>query len=329
MTFGTLIAIGSLLGVAPQRPKPLPPTTQPNTELAQLVTRYDELSKKGDLTTLQAEAPARRTQILALLASDRIGNGSDFYQASRLFEDRNGFYESQRVKYELALMTLALGDGRGPDQVRMNWDALLMSLGHRPHFLKPMPGFEMFIKLVAVPLPSCLDRVFQKLPEAKALAAKAMDNEEIRKLMEADQAARQGKIDPTKFKDAMREDTERRKRVKSMLDKGTPKTPADFKNLALVMQHGQEFADFELAHELVLAAVLLGHDDPWLVSATYDRMLLSEGHRQRFGTQFNQDGIQPIDPEGLNDRARLQYVVPTLAELKAREKEILQKSFGG
>jgi hypothetical protein len=58
-------------------------------------------------------------------------------------------------------------------------------------------------------------------------------------------------------------------------------------------------------------------------------MLLSVGQRQRFGTQFSESGMRPLDPSGFNDRMRLQFGLPRLADLKAREQEVLKRSFGG
>jgi hypothetical protein len=36
-----------------------------------------------------------------------------------------------------------------------------------------------------------------------------------------------------------------------------------------------------------------------------------------------------LDPLGFNDRMRLQFGLPRLADLKAREQEVLKRSFGG
>ncbi len=53
------------------------------------------------------------------------------------------------------------------------------------------------------------------------------------------------------------------------------------------------------------------------------------GQRQRFGTQFSESGLRPIDSLGINDRMRLQFRLPKLADLKAREQEVVKRSFGG
>ena len=78
-------------------------------------------------------------------------------------------------------------------------------------------------------------------------------------------------------------------------------------NAATVLQHGGTPDNYRLAHELSIAAIALGDTSAlWLVSRSYDRMLLSMGHRQRLNTQYGgaereaaaarHDGRQRPDP---------------------------------
>ena len=54
---------------------------------------------------------------------------------------------------------------------------------------------------------------------------------------------------------------------------------------------------------------------PGLVSRTYDRMLISCGHRQRFGTQQNSVGLMPMTEDGPSDTMRVLMIAKKRAEL--------------
>jgi hypothetical protein len=89
---------------------------------------------------------------------------------------------------------------------------------------------------------------------------------------------------------------------------GVPVTGRDFGNAAVVLQHGQSPDDFRLAHELTIAAVALGDTSAvWLLSRSYDRLLLSMGHRQRLNTQYGgaSSAMMPLDTTAVNDRIRV------------------------
>lgn len=56
---------------------------------------------------------------------------------------------------------------------------------------------------------------------------------------------------------------------------------------AYLLQHGESTADFELAHEYAKKAVDMGSRvTKWLFAATLDRLLISQGKLQKFGTQY-------------------------------------------
>ena len=98
---------------------------------------------------------------------------------------------------------------------------------------------------------------------------------------------------------------------------------AHFAAASLVLQHGDVYASYALAHELSLCALLLGDkNSAWLLAATYDRMLGAAGHDQRFGTQYR--GISTVklievDAFGINDTERTAMHCPTLAKALTRE----------
>ena len=103
-------------------------------------------------------------------------------------------------------------------------------------------------------------------------------------------------------------DSVRQTRTLELIEEGAPKTGRDMHNAATVLQHGGSPENYRLAHELSIAAIALGDTTArWLVSRSYDRMLLSMGHRQRLNTQYG--GVEtkpmPLDTTGVNDRIRV------------------------
>ena len=116
-------------------------------------------------------------------------------------------------------------------------------------------------------------------------------------------------------------DQARLKSVEALVAKGRLGTRSDYASASLVMQHSQGFAGYRLAHELAVCRLILGDRDlgRWLVAATYDRMLNSVGHDQRFGTQYLAIGHRRTDEAGINDRQRKAFGRPTLAEARARK----------
>jgi hypothetical protein len=101
----------------------------------------------------------------------------------------------------------------------------------------------------------------------------------------------------------------------------------------MVLQHGREPEDFLLAHELCVAAIVLGknaQETRWLASASEDRFLMNIDRPQRFGTQFHSAAGGPwelytVDP-ALPDSIRALMGTPSLAEAKARESELNEAS---
>ena len=153
------------------------------------------------------------------------------------------------------------------------------------------------------------------------------DNEELKRLRDADQADREpATID---WKVVTPRDHARLGRVKELLAADRLRTPNDYVRAALVFQHGDEAADFLLAHELCVAAVMLGKNDKEagsLAAGAEDRFLKKMGRPQRFATQFWKTGaapwrLYPVD-EGSYDSLRRTMGVRSLAEARAYEAEL-------
>lgn len=125
---------------------------------------------------------------------------------------------------------------------------------------------------------------------------------------------------------------QRRERVVSLYAQGALRSAQDNYHAALVMLYGEDVAHFELARTFARRAAALGEPRAWsVVAAAWDRMLLSRGKPQRFGTQFvRQQGrwsLGRVDPR-VNDYERAFYGVPPLwvqeqniAQLQRREEE--------
>lgn len=247
-----------------------------------------------------------REAVYGMIRSDKLVTSEDFFLASILADDPTGFYESRRVQHELALTALVLGHPEGVSRVKITLDALYLSIGRGQRF-ESFKSFSGSLNMDTVRSPEVVRNVFMKPPEAQVRAASRKDNEELEHIRQADQTDRKDTITPEMQQRMAKDDPLRRARVMEMISAGSLATGRDFHNAALVLQHGQGFEDFRLAHELAIAAVALGDKNAvWLISRTYDRMLLTLGHRQRLQTQFGgpRQALLPFDSTAVNDRIR-------------------------
>jgi hypothetical protein len=151
------------------------------------------------------------------------------------------------------------------------------------------------------------------------------DNAEMQAIFDADQAARN---DPVGIDWSVvgREDAERRRRTRELLDAGGLKSGTDFYNAAFVFQHGEAPNDYLLAHSLAVAAVARERADAsWIAAATLDRYLQSIGQKQIFGTQFRTAPGQPTTQDPYDralvpDALRTALGVPVQAEQETQRK---------
>lgn len=172
-------------------------------------------------------------------------------------------------------------------------------------------------------------RVDRRWPglEAKFHAAvarwKAGLHPELLAMYEADQRDRgpgPGGID---WQQVAPRDRERERRVREIVASGVALTPDDRYHAAIVLQHGEDRDDFELAHELARRAAEEDADHPharWLAAAALDRALIAAGQPQRYGTQSIREGerwvLAPVDP-AVTDAERAAWDVPPLAVSRA------------
>src|SRR5207248_1287567 len=170
--------------------------------------------------------------------------------------------------------------------------------------------------------PKCITEVMTDPAKAREAAATAKNNDELKTIVDADQAARNVKMTPDNLKKMGQEDKARSARVREIIAKGDLHTAQDFAAASLVLQHGDVYASYALAHELSLCALLLGDkNSAWLLAATYDRMLNASGHDQRFGTQYrgiSAAKLTEVDTVGINDTERTAMHCPTLEKARTR-----------
>ena len=88
--------------------------------------------------------------------------------------------------------------------------------------------------------------------------------------------------------------------------------------VAYLLQHGSTQTDYKLAHKYAKKAVEMGSNvTKWLYAATLDRWLVSQGKKQKFGTQFKKVNgkwiLLPLDGS-ISDEKRKEFGVPPLAQ---------------
>ena len=159
------------------------------------------------------------------------------------------------------------------------------------------------------------------------------DNEQLRAIVQADQAEREKEWKPEDWQGVAQRDGERRAKVQLELAAGRVNTSSDFFNAALVMQHGQGLEDIRMAHALATIAASLDPSDrsaKWLKAASWDRMMSTQKKPQWYGTQYvrGADGkwaLYVMDETAVTDEDRAALGAPSLAEAKKRV-EIMNSS---
>ena len=154
-------------------------------------------------------------------------------------------------------------------------------------------------------------------------------NRELYALYAADQADRTGvRYEDVDWTSVRARDGDRRGRVIELMQQGAAHIAVDYLHAAMVLQHGNGTADYELANQWAKEAARLAPMDPrarWLVVATTDRALMSAGKPQRFGTQYHKvDGhwaLYDVDPS-VTDEERMAWKAPPLDVARDRVRQL-------
>ena len=157
--------------------------------------------------------------------------------------------------------------------------------------------------------------------------ADAMISKQIQVIVNADQAARRGKI----ASNLETEDLRLRTALMPLIPRATSQ---NFAGIALVFQHGGCVPHWMLANYMALMAIKTDGEakktssyiDPkWLYASTLDRALMNSKRAQKYGTQYFSSSnnectrLYVVDPR-TTDAERKSYNVPTLEEAIARAK---------
>lgn len=268
-------------------------------------------------------------EALQLIESNALSTGDEFFRVSKLVAATDNEFRGARVRYELLLAAAVLGHEQAEQQVAARWDSLLHAIGRpvRTDVNKVAERYPEQYQLEAAP--ASIQAVLRDPAKARADAKSAVLNAEMKQIVDADQADRRS--DWSKFTAEESEalharDNARNVRTREIVAAGELRTAADFANASLVMQHSSRFSGYQLAHELAVCSMLLGDRGRgrWLIAATYDRMLGSIGHDQRFGTQYYGFGSGPstlgaVDTAGICDAERQVLGCLPLEQAKNRD----------
>jgi len=327
--------VSALLVPSPGRADQTPPPAASPSSASAALTDLEARSPKDWSNPLAiAELNA---EVMRLVETNTLQSAEEFYRAAALIYRNLGEFRTGRVHYELYLAAAALGHPGTESGLHASWDILLGLLG-RPcrvdtgGMATTNPDFFQLD-----PAPGCIQAVLRNPAAARAALATAKDNPEIKTLVDADQAVRQtnwSTLTEEQRKANSDGDRQRNARMIEIVNAGDVHTANDFTSASLVMQHSPRFSGFQLAHELAVCSMLLGDRSTgrWLVAATYDRMLRSIGHDQRFGTQFSSNGPQRIDEIGICDAERQALGCRPLAKTRALQVEgsmVVPKTAGG
>jgi len=144
------------------------------------------------------------------------------------------------------------------------------------------------------------------------------DNQEIIEMYNADQADR---VKNDNWVIINKNDILRRMRIEELLDSNKIITSVDYKNAAMIFQHGEDSNSYKMAIKMMQKSIDLDSTiDKWLYAAATDRYLMSIGKSQIYGTQYIQEEksitMGKYDTTIINDSERIKYGVKILEEQK-------------
>lgn len=152
--------------------------------------------------------------------------------------------------------------------------------------------------------------------------AQVSSNDELKKLVRADQADRE--TNDIDWPSVDLRDKERATKTVEILKEGKIKTAEDFYNAGLIFQHGDSPDDMKLAFSLATISARLAPAHPapkWLAAAAWDRYMMWKKLPQWYGTQsqfFKETGrtsLYPILPDAVSDAERAEAQVPPLSKI--------------
>ncbi len=158
-----------------------------------------------------------------------------------------------------------------------------------------------------------------------ALGQVPADNERLSEIFKEDQAVRQNR--PVDWPKVALMDKAHQEEVLNLLKTGKVRTSNDFYHAAMVMQHGDNLEDYQLAFSLSRLSATLdscNKSAKWLSADSWDRALKSKDLPQWYGTQYFSSGLDApvqlykVDESVVTDEERAALNVPSLQEAKER-----------
>ncbi len=149
----------------------------------------------------------------------------------------------------------------------------------------------------------------------------------VKKLFDEDQGDRASikfkkHTDKKRFQIIGLRDDKRIKKLQQILDKKPILHGIDYFRAGLIFQHGRSLNSIRKARELAKMSFGLGYKrGKWLYAAATDRLLMMQGKKQKFGTQFTKNietgkwSLHPIQPR-TTDAERKKYKVKSLQKIK-------------
>lgn len=147
-------------------------------------------------------------------------------------------------------------------------------------------------------------------------------NKKIQTIFKQDQKDRHDKAILADKKLFIKRDKERKFLVVEMIKSKQLNSGLDFYMAAMIFHHGPTIQDSKKAISLIKTSVDLGYKKALRFYATaIDRLLIRQGKKQKFGTQYykkNDNEPWKISPYDLKttDEERFQYNLLSLAEMK-------------
>ena len=159
----------------------------------------------------------------------------------------------------------------------------------------------------------------------KVVLSKTKDNVELLRLYEEDQLDR--KASPINWDILLKRDSIRLIKVFELLNSKKVKTSLDYKNAAMIFQHGTDTIVSLMAIKMMRKSIELDSmANKWLLAAAIDRELMRRKKPQIYGTQYVEKDssfvLYEIDTAKITDEERIEYNVTTLTQQKEKIKSI-------
>lgn len=149
------------------------------------------------------------------------------------------------------------------------------------------------------------------------------DNEELEEMEAEDQSDRM--TQPIDWSKVSVRDSVRLARTYEIYEAGEVNTAMDYRNAAMLFQHGSDSKASGMAVAMMKKAIELDSTiNKWLYAAAVDRDLMRRNEPQIYGTQYrklNADDpwfLYEIDSTIISDAERIEYGVETLAQQRAK-----------